>query len=316
MKIGKTLKQEPIEIKKFLAEALASPDNRKAKFSKFENRDLLHTCSNEDIPSFCTYIDVMAWDAFLDFANKAHKKFKHEACGLMMGKYFKDDYGEFIVGCQFEKGTGDSTSAVLCEISYEDNARIVEKYEGKNYLPVIWIHSHPGYGIFYSGQDNQTLREKYHERFHVGIVVDNLKNDYGGYKMYEGQIKEYNDMYLYHQDNDSSLSFPPFGIDKKIVSKKEQLIEINKNSQMPTQKEFLLGTEKRHEIQEEEIPNIKEEVIPKLKEEIDTLRNETESLKKKVLTNKKLLWFSSSLEIAIIGILVYLIFYLKTTFNV
>jgi len=85
---------------------------------------------------------------------------------------------------------------------------------------------------------------------------------------------------------------------------------------MPTQKEFLLGTEKRHEIQEEEIPNIKEEVIPKLKEEIDTLRNETESLKKKVLTNKKLLWFSSSLEIAIIGILVYLIFYLKTTFNV
>jgi proteasome lid subunit RPN8/RPN11 len=300
MKIGKTLKQEPIDIKKFLDEVLNSSDDLKSKFSKFEKRDLLHTCSKENIPSFCTYVDVMAWDAFLDCANKAHKKFKHEACGLLMGKYFKDDYGEFIVGCQFEKGTGDSTSAVLCEISYEDNARIVEEYEGKNYLPVIWIHSHPGYGIFYSGQDNQTLREKYHERFHVGIVVDNLKKDYGGYKMYDGQIKEYNEVYLYHQDNDSILSFPPFGKDKIIENKKVELVEVNEKSQVISPMEPVLETENHQEVQEEE----------------NTLKNESELLKKKVMMNKKLLWFSSSLEVVIIGILIYMIFYLKTIFNV
>jgi proteasome lid subunit RPN8/RPN11 len=229
MKIGKTIKVKPIDIKKVDFKTLEMPsfspegaykinDNNSKHtytFRHFRNRRLFHKGRN--IPKFCTYISQQAWDDFMTTAMLAYNEKKHEACGVMIGKYFIDRHGTFAVATHFIQGTGVSTSASLCEISYEDNAYIAQVCQNLDALQVVWIHSHPGYGIFYSGQDEQTLRTKYNEDFHLGIVVDNRQMDYGAFKMFNKRMKRWDKVFLFHELCDDY--FLPFKASDKILDK-------------------------------------------------------------------------------------------------
>ena len=51
---------------------------------------------------------------------------------------------------------------------------------------LVWVHSHPGFGAFFSGTDDNTLRTLYRAPQYMGVVVDICKNEMVGYKMVDG----------------------------------------------------------------------------------------------------------------------------------
>lgn len=263
MKIGKTIKVKPLAIKtvnfdELRMEAFSTEgkyqindENKKHiySFRKFRDRNLLH--KGQPPPSFCTYISQQAWDDFMTVAMAAYQNKKHEACGVMIGKYFADQYGKFTVATYFIQGTGNSTSASLCEISYEDNAYIDMACKQTDSLQVIWIHSHPGYGIFYSGQDNNTLRKKYFADFHLGIVVDSVHFEYGAFKMINNNVKRWDKVFLFHEGCDEI--FLPFKASDEILN---QIDEANKQLALN-----LIHEEQKEAIQNGDIEKEHEEEI-------------------------------------------------------
>lgn len=156
---------------------------------------------------FTCYIERMAFDAFVRFANDTYKEKGHEATGLIVGYYLYDKSNPescFIVGTNFLKATGPTTR-VTCEFSYEDSIRHSNYCDEHKVLPLIWIHSHPGFGAFYSGTDDSTLKTYYYAPYQVGVVVDNLQNQILGYKMY-GENKRQENVYIFDLDKSKSDS--------------------------------------------------------------------------------------------------------------
>ena len=52
-----------------------------------------------------------------------------------------------------------------------------EKY--KDQAIVGWYHTHPGYGVFYSGHDDFAHKNFFKNKWQVGIVVEPIKKDFG-----------------------------------------------------------------------------------------------------------------------------------------
>jgi len=195
MKIGITKRIEPIELGQLNYEKIKQ---------FFTNRRNLH---GDSIPEFACYIEKKAWDAFIAHADNKYHKEKHEATGVIIGSFVKDEFGQFVIGTHFEMGTG-STTGVWCEISTEDNARINSVCEKKGLNQIIWIHSHPKLGVFYSGTDNNTLKTMYYDRHHVGIVVDNIQNDSLAFKVVNSDVKPFHEYYLFNEFDDKKISKP------------------------------------------------------------------------------------------------------------
>ena len=172
----------------------------------FLNRSLLH---EKKIPAFTVYICESVWNAFLQKAADEYTSKNNEASGIILGHYFKDIFGEYVVGTHFEAGNGSGTSSVFCEISVQDQIRILQVAKEKKLLQIIWIHSHPSFGAFYSSVDYRTLKSMYYAPHQAGIVVDNVKSEYLGFKVRNSNAYEYKDIFLVNLDSETnSLSFP------------------------------------------------------------------------------------------------------------
>lgn len=174
----------------------------------FMHREMMHELK---VPLFGIYIDYYVWDAFIKQANLEYSQHRNEASGIILGYYLKDDYGEFVVGTHFEAGYGEGTSSVFCEISILDQVRIIKVCKEKNLLQLVWIHSHPSFGAFYSSVDYRTLKSMYYAPHQAGIVVDNIKEEYLGFKVKGNDAYEFKDIYIISLDDDLSPFTRPFG---------------------------------------------------------------------------------------------------------
>lgn len=213
MEFGKKKTISPLELSEELPKQLyptEKPEERKRDYlvlnqlcEVFKNRAETHRETSNT--SFTCYIERMAFDAFVRYANDTYKERGHEATGLIVGYYLRDkDNPEstFIVGTNFLKATGPTTR-VTCEFSYEDSIRHSNYCDEHKVLPLIWIHSHPGFGAFYSGTDDSTLNTYYYAPYQVGVVVDNLQSQILGYKMY-GENKRQENVYIFDLDKSNS----------------------------------------------------------------------------------------------------------------
>ncbi|MFW5821407.1 MAG: Mov34/MPN/PAD-1 family protein [Bacteroidota bacterium] len=209
MKIKSISKVEAIDIQ-------AVNDDR---FLLFKDRKKLH--EDKKIPEYFVYINGHAWDSFKEFADRSYEELKHEASGILLGQYFKDEFGEFIVAHQFEQGTGESTNQTFCEISYEDMARITEIGKNERLIQVVWIHSHPGFSAFYSGRDKLTLKSYYHHEYQLGIVMDNIRGEYKAFKIIKGKVKETKNLLVYnHEEGSAGKPFEDEKSEEEINEKK------------------------------------------------------------------------------------------------
>lgn len=139
--------------------------------------------------NFTCFVEKLAMDAFERFANEVYGNTKNEATGIIVGYYLHDKDNpekKIVVATNFLQATG-TASSVTCEFSYDDSIRHSHYCDANKVYPVIWIHSHPGFGVFYSSTDSSTLKNYFNCNHQMGIVVDNLQKKYLGFKIYEGE---------------------------------------------------------------------------------------------------------------------------------
>lgn len=152
-----------------------SPKMRELLSNYAENTETNYSCL---IPR-----DIM--EEFLAFANDVYRKYHNEATGMLVGHYLHDSKypdKKIALATAFLPAYGDST-CVTCEFSYEDSVRHSEYCKANKVLPLIWIHSHPGFGVFYSHTDSTTLKAFFAKEHQCGVVVDNLNVTYKCFKI-------------------------------------------------------------------------------------------------------------------------------------
>ena len=186
---------------------ILSSDERMKRI--FSDRQKLH---DDSIPAFVSYLDESVWNSFILKANDEYTNRNHEASGIILGLYYTDQFGEFSIGTDFEAGTGSETSAAFCEISVQDQVRIACLTNEKKLLQLIWIHSHPSFGAFYSSVDYKTLKGMYYAPHQCGIVVDNVKEEYLGFKVLKNSIAhEFKDIFLVNLNAEYQQPARPYG---------------------------------------------------------------------------------------------------------
>jgi 26S proteasome regulatory subunit N11 len=197
------------------------------KLIDFKDRAKLHEDSIPDfhkdsIPDFFVYIQDYAWNAFVSHGNNVYKALRHEAQGIFVGHYFKDQYGEFIVATAYEEGDGNSQSAYV-EMSEECLAKISEKCQANGTLMLIWVHTHPGFGCFYSGTDYNCLKTNFYKPYQIGIVADILQHKTKGFKVQDAEVLEFPDYALFNDEK--NLLFSPYESHKiEIIKKNDEKI--------------------------------------------------------------------------------------------
>jgi len=212
---------------------------------KFNNRSRYHS---EPFPQFVIYIEKAAWNSFIELAQYEYKLHRNEASGILLGSYFKDELGEFILCSQFQPGTGNETSSTFCEISIDDQVRISSFVKETGLLQLVWIHSHPSFGAFYSSVDNRTLKSMYYGKHQAGIVVDIIRKEYAGFKIIEGaRIGKVNDIYLVDLEDAISpthpymkppadLTYTPQGFRPNVTTEKREPIKLSELSRKKIQR--------------------------------------------------------------------------------
>jgi proteasome lid subunit RPN8/RPN11 len=183
----------------------------------FNNREKLHDGS---IPEFFVYIQDYAWNAFVSHGNKVYQNSRHEAQGIFTGRYFKDQFGRFVIATTYEESYGISQSAYV-EMSEECLAKISEKCQTDDTLMLIWVHTHPGFGVFYSKTDINCLKTNFYMPYQIGIVVDILKKQTKGFKIKGTKVLEFSDYTLFNDKK--NLLFSPYeSLDIEIVRKDDE----------------------------------------------------------------------------------------------
>lgn len=130
-----------------------------------------------------------AMDAFTTYADEVYSQSRKEATGLHVGYFFHDpDDPEIKVAVPvcFIEARGNATT-VTCEISYEEIGEVSRYCEDHHLDILVWSHSHPGFGVFYSLTDCTTLRTQFNADQHAGVVVDNLHGLFLAYKIFDGR---------------------------------------------------------------------------------------------------------------------------------
>lgn len=161
----------------------------------------------EEKSDYTCYVSKSAVDDFVSFANDIHENSGHEAIGVIVGYYCTDSRNpnhKLAIGTKFLPAHGCSTQ-VTCEISVEDSIRFSDYCLKHKMLPVVWIHSHPGFGAFYSGTDTNTLLTQYNGPHQAGIVIDNIRCQTKAYKCIDGKKKEIS-YFLYEIQRGGKLS--------------------------------------------------------------------------------------------------------------
>src|SRR5438105_13468465 len=78
------------------------------EFCVFRDRRSLH---RGEVPGWFVYIHEYAWEAFLSHTTEIYSSTGHEGQGIFLGRYFRDEFGEFAVATSYFEGEGESSRA-------------------------------------------------------------------------------------------------------------------------------------------------------------------------------------------------------------
>ena len=200
--------------------------------------------SNKD--NFRCYIERQAYDAFLAFANDAYSRSHNEATGIIVGYYLHDEDDpsrKILVATNFIQANGPATS-VTCTISYDDNIRYDNFCIAHKMNQLVWIHSHPGYGCFYSTTDSSMLASCFYANHQIGVVVDNLRNELMGFKIEEGKEK-HESVFCFDliksTINDKLCSYPMYIKSVTAPAESKQEIDTNRKTKKKTNEFTQIG---------------------------------------------------------------------------
>jgi len=176
--------------------ATSIAEQRNDAFRIFKNRTGLH---RGGVPRWFVYINDYAWEAFLSHTHAIYARTGHEGQGIFGGKYFEDELGQFAVATTYYEGEGSSSHSHV-EMSEECLSTISRHCQEEGLQMLIWVHTHPTFGPFYSGTDSTCLKTNFFMPFQIGIVVDIVKEALKGFKVDSGEVVEFDDYALYNEE--------------------------------------------------------------------------------------------------------------------
>lgn len=261
------------------------------EFRVFHDRKRFH---RGDVPVWFVYIHEYAWEAFLSHTTEVYSRSGHEGQGIFLGNYFRDEFGEFAVATSYFEGEGESSHAHV-EMSEQCLALISKQCLAEDLLMLIWIHTHPTFGAFYSGTDVNCLRTNFYMPFQIGIVVDIVRHELKGFRVHSGEVVGFSDFALYNgesarifrpYENDGALTVRAQGIEIKRKTpeiahapSEEVLREVKAiNAVLPSIKVLLESLLAR----ERAAPQERETQDGRVAEEIARLRQDVEFLKERI----------------------------------
>lgn len=138
------------------------------------------------------YINKEAWD---DINRHAFESRSLEVGGFLLG--FSGLLGESPVAWIIKSVRGDcrsSSAHVVIETSTFD--KILDEIETGELSIVGWYHTHPGWGIFLSGTDRNTIFQHFKDPQSIALVLDPKGGDHGFFgwdydKMSLGRLNAY-----------------------------------------------------------------------------------------------------------------------------
>ena len=106
-----------------------------------------------------------------------------ESGGVLVGHPFKTDNDQttfvVVVGAIPQHSSDRSVAHFTVGPSETAAARMVIEQQYPGLVLVGWYHSHPGHGIFLSGQDMTIVRSIYNSPWHIAIVLDPIRKSEG-----------------------------------------------------------------------------------------------------------------------------------------
>lgn len=309
-------------------------ESQEEAYSIFQNRQDFQ----ENINGFQVYINQYAWDAFLNHGLTVYKQTNHEAQGIFLGKYFQDSFGEFVVATEYSEGVGESSHAYV-GMSEECLIKISDECRSKKLLMLIWIHTHPNFGVFYSGTDRTCLKTNFYMPFHSGIVVDIIRKETKGFKVAKDDVAEFDNYFIYNSngkhltkpyqikvdlksadlkknENPKSPEFPTKQILEEFQLIKKELAAVkdlvSKKTEQPKLQPQVDSVAEHKTFFESEFGEIKQ-LILRRKDYTDNFQNISQEQSK---TNKFLIWFLIGLfSLFTIGVFVLIYFFINSIFK-
>lgn len=287
MQIIQTKKIEPIELNSISSD----------EFKIFRDRQNIHK-GEHNIPPFFVYINEYAWDAFIKHGNNVYDETQFEAQGILVGKYFKDTFGTFIVATTYFESVGYSNSAFV-SMTEECLIDIGKKCKESDDIMLIWVHTHPDFGVFYSGTDKTCLKNNFYKPYQIGIVADIIRKQHRGFKIINNEVEDFGNYSLYNDNSDrlmkpyslNSISLTPIN---KIISNENDL----------TQKKNQNST-----IHNEQTTNQTEETEEKKETKKDDSNNDHINKSVSIILTNSLLILTISVIVLFIITMIFLLFY-------
>lgn len=139
-------------------------------------------------PIFSIFVHIDAW-----YSIQKHviSNLSNEVGGVLVGSLYHDNelsYIEIANSVQANHAIEKKSSITFTHKTWTD---VNEKILNKNPETQIvgWYHSHPGYGIFLSNDDQFIQKNFFHQKFQVALVVDPIKKKYGFYAWGKNGLK-------------------------------------------------------------------------------------------------------------------------------
>lgn len=126
----------------------------------------------------------------------------HRKAWRHVGKSPNVECGGILMGYPFQTLDRQITFIVIVDVIFQDSnnrsvghftvspAEIAEariEIERDGYFSVGWYHSHPGHGVFLSGQDMTIVRSIYNSDWHVAWVIDPVREEEAFFQGAEGE---------------------------------------------------------------------------------------------------------------------------------
>lgn len=146
------------------------------------------------------YINKKAWDDINDHAIKGGSI---EIGGFLLGfECILDNLPVIWITKSVRGNCRSSPAQVIIETSTYDE--VLTKIESEGLSIVGWYHTHPGFGVFLSGTDKNTMSLHFSKPSSVAIVLDPIRGTSGffGWDKEKKRLKHLN-AYRFDGDNDA-----------------------------------------------------------------------------------------------------------------
>jgi proteasome lid subunit RPN8/RPN11 len=138
--------------------------------------------------SFVVLLDRAAWEQICTHANRhtdrSHPGRSVECAGLLAGQAYHDAQRQvtFVAIREAIETNAEHQSAGSVRISAHDYGLARQIIDTKGLRVVGWYHTHPGYGIFLSPDDQRVVQSLFNASWHVALVYDPIRNLVGCFR--------------------------------------------------------------------------------------------------------------------------------------